>query len=942
MQSSQPDHDGDHTFGILTPFMHRALQRQLKKFLDWDEETGFAALQAEAAGLDLSHSPRLQRLLQNLGGFLERVEGTYDQYERDLALRSRSLELSSAEMNALNNRLRSELQDRESALQELNLLVTELWPGQAAGVQNTTGVVRQTTDNLQAVSALVRDLVQQRESSLRELKEQQFALDEHAIVSTTDLAGNITFANEKFCQISGYSVEEVLGKNHRIIGSGQHDPAFFADMWQTIASGKVWRGEICNRNKAGGIYWVAATLVPSLGLDGKPARYTAIRTDITRRKLAEQSLVDAARRLELATRTAGIGLWEWDMRTGLMSCDQQMLDLYDLGSADFDGTDRLFFQRLHPDDAGRVAAELRTMYERQESVVTEFRLRLPDGLIRHVHMSAAPHRDAHGKVERLVGVNMDLTELRSAEAAMRQAKEAAEAANRAKSEFLANMSHEIRTPMNGIIGMADLALDTELTAEQREYLQIVKSSSEALLTIINDILDFSKIEAGKLLIEHVPLHLGRLVSDTLRILGMRAHHKGLEVLADVPSDPPGRLLGDPGRIRQVLINLVGNAIKFTSAGEVAVQVEWSDAVAADGASAKTLHMAVRDTGIGIAPYKQAMIFEAFSQEDASTTRHFGGTGLGLSISSRLVELMGGRIWLESTPGVGSTFHFTIQLGWEPKAEALSLPEHTPLAGKRMLVVDDNATNRTIYSRLLEKWGVHADAVVGGSEALEALAARPYDAVILDCHMPEMDGFTVAERLNAAPPTSGIPPLVMLSSAALGGDAQRCQALGFAAYYSKPIASEDLQEALQSVVTGQQRKRLVNPDLPSETQAVGRSLEVLLVEDQVVNQKLAISLLNKWGHKVQLAVNGQEALDALAQRPFDLVLMDIQMPVMGGLEATRKIREREEAGLQQRSYIMAMTANAMKEDEQACRDAGMDDYISKPIKAKTLFEHLVVL
>ncbi len=921
--------------------MHRALQRQLKKLLDWDEAQGFAGVQAEADRLDLSQSPRLQRLLQNLGGFLERVESTYEQYERDLELRSRSLELSSAEMNALNSRLSQELDQRETALQSLNQLVGDLWKFTPAGVTSNEPS-HQATDNLHALSALVRDLVQQREKHLHQLREQQFALDEHAIVSTADLDGNITFANEKFCQISGYCIEELIGRNHRMINSGFHDHGFFTDMWRTISSGQVWRGEICNRNKSGQLYWVAATLVPSLGPDGRPLRYTAIRTDITARKLAEQSLLDAARRLELATRTAGIGLWEWDMQTGAMTCDQLMLDLYDLRAEDFDGTSRVFSQRLHPDDAERVAANLRTLYEKPDTLVSEFRLLLPNGQVRHVHMSAAPHLDAQGKVERLVGVNMDLTQLRAAEAAMRQAKEVAEAANRAKSEFLANMSHEIRTPMNGIIGMADLALDTELTGEQREYLQIVKSSSEALLTIINDILDFSKIEAGKLLIEHVPLHLGRLVSDTLRILAMRAHNKGLEVLADVPADPPGRLLGDPGRIRQVLINLVGNAIKFTSQGEVAVHVDWTDATSEQGRPVKQLHLAVRDTGIGIAPEKQAMIFEAFSQEDASTTRHFGGTGLGLSISSRLVELMGGQIWLESSPGVGSTFHFTARLEWEQDGEALQPPASTPLAGKRMLVVDDNETNRTIYTRLLAKWAVQAEAVSSGPEALQAIAARAYDAVLLDCHMPDMDGFAVAERLNAQPPAAGIPLLVMLSSAALGGDAQRCQALGFAAYYAKPIASEDLLEALQSVVTGSQSRRISHPQPASEAQATGRSLQVLLVEDQPVNQKLATSLLTKWGHKVQLAVNGQEALDALAQRSFDLVLMDIQMPVMGGLEATRIIREREQAGLQPRAYIMAMTANAMKEDEMACRAAGMDDYISKPIKAKTLFEHLVVL
>jgi len=657
----------------------------------------------------------------------------------------------------------------------------------------------------------LQSLLAQREVTLSQIKEQQFALDQHAIVTVTDLAGNIQYANEKFCDISGYTLDELLGNTHRLVNSGAHPPSFFEKLWGTITAGRVWRGEVCNRKKTGELYWVQATIVPLMDGQGRPERYIAIRTDITARKLAEQSLQEAAERLALATRTAGIGVWDWDMQANAMRCDAKMLEIYQIDEHAFDGTNELFFQRVHPQDRERVMGKFATLYRDQTSLVDEFRLLLPDGAVRYVHMSAAPHRNSEGVVERLVGVNMDMTQLRATEQAMRAAKEAAEAANRAKSEFLANMSHEIRTPMNGIIGMTDLALDTDLSEQQREYLQIVKSSSESLLTIINDILDFSKIEAGKLQIEQVPVPLERLVRDSLSLLALRAQDKGLEVRVEVPPDPPGRLLGDPGRIRQVLVNLVGNAIKFTAQGAVSVEVDWAhEPPAGPGAPAhERLHVAVRDTGIGIASDKQAMIFEAFSQEDSSTTRHFGGTGLGLSISRRLLELMGGRIWLESTPGVGSTFHFTVRLAWEPSTVAPTALGHS----------------------------------------------------------------------NALPPA------------------------------------------------------------PQEGVPAGRPLDVLLVEDQAVNQKLATSLLHKWGHRVRLAVNGQEALDALAGQAFDVVLMDVQMPVMGGLEATRLIRAREAAGGQPHTCIIAMTANAMKEDEQACREAGMDDYISKPINARTLFERL---
>jgi PAS domain S-box-containing protein len=487
------------------------------------------------------------------------------------------------------------------------------------------------------------------------------ALDAHAIVSITDRGGRILYANDQFCAISGYSEAELLGQTHRILKSGAHPDSFYAEMWTTIARGEVWEGEICNRKKDGGLYWVKSTVVPFLDENGRPVQYIGIRTDITARKAFESELI--ARRAE------------------------------------------------------------------------------------------------------------------------------AEAASRAKSEFLANMSHEIRTPMNGIIGMTDLALDAASEEERQEYMKIVKNSAESLLGILNDILDFSKIEANKLMLERVGFALHQAVSETLKTLGVRASEKGLELICDVADDVPEHVLGDPTRLRQVLINLIGNAIKFTAHGKVVVSL----AVETRTDTSVTLQIAVRDSGIGIPADKLDSIFEAFAQADASTTRQYGGTGLGLSISSRLVNLMGGQMSVDSEPGKGSTFQFTLILGLD----------NAPLA---------------------------------------PLAAAP------------------------APP----PPH-------------------------------------QSF------------------------LDVLLVEDNPINQQLAIRLLEKWGHRVTLAVHGQEAVDRLCDGArYDLVLMDMQMPVLGGIEATRLIRAHEAAQGLPRVPIMAMTANAMQGDREACLAAGMDDYLSKPI------------
>ncbi len=641
------------------------------------------------------------------------------------------------------------------------------------------------------------------------MRDRQRALDAHAIVSITDRAGRLIYANERFCFISGYERDELMGQTHRILKSGVHPDSFYVDMWATVAGGDIWEGEVCNKKKDGTFYWVKSTIMPFMGKDGRPHQFIAIRTDITARKAVETELI--AKRAE------------------------------------------------------------------------------------------------------------------------------AEAASRAKSDFLANMSHEIRTPMNGIIGMTDLALDADSESERHEYMSIVKNSAESLLGILNDILDFSKIEANKLMLEHVGFELRQIVSETLKTLGIRGSEKGLELICDIAEDVPHHVVGDPTRLRQVLINLVGNAIKFTAAGEIVVSLR----VEAISEEMLTLQIAVRDSGIGIPADKLDSIFDAFSQADASTTRQYGGTGLGLSISSRLVELMGGQMSVDSELGKGSTFHFTLVLGLDDRPV---MPLSTEkLIGKRVLMVDDNVINREILMRQLRRWGMCCSEAGSGAEAqllCNEDSCLP-ELILLDQHMPGMDGLTLAGWMREQSHLQTT-PILMLSSGPLKDDASRARALQLDGYLTKPVTDIDLLAAIKRAL-GMAESGSATPQAGKEQHAAGDRLDVLLVEDNPVNQQLATRLLERWGHRVSLAVNGQEALDYLrGQERFDIVLMDMQMPVMGGIEATRLIRLHEAEHKLARVPIIAMTANAMQGDREQCLQAGMDDYLSKPIKRGDLAAKLRIL
>lgn len=797
--------------------------------------------------------------------------------------------------------------------------------------------------NGEVVGSLVsfQDLSDRIESEAR-IRLQQAALDAAAnMIVITSRDGIIEYVNPAFCETTGYRVDEVIGQKANNLNSGIHDAAFYQTMWQTVLQGKPWEGELSNRRKDGSIYQEQMTITPIIE-EGVISHFVAIKRDITEEVHTRTRL----KLVETAIQQIEQGIFITDARPTAQQ--GPVIQYVNAGFSRITGitSEEAIGQRTEilrgPESDPLKIARFIAALTAGNRISLEMNYRRKDGTPYIAELHYSPVHDAQGQVSHFIGLLSDIGPRKEAEEALRNARDQALETSRLKSEFLSTMSHEIRTPMNGIIGMTDLLLDTPLNPEQLDFTGIVRDSANALLTIINDILDFSKIEAGKLDIEITDFSPLQVVEGTVELLVAKAREKNLALMSFVDPSLPQRLRGDPTRLRQVLLNLISNAVKFTDRGTIELSAQCEQT-----GDAPRVRFEVRDTGIGISAATQHRLFQSFTQADSSTTRKYGGTGLGLAISKRLVELMDGEIGVISTEGKGSTFWFTLPLAQSNECSTSETTHHPlahPVKGQRVLVVDDHTSDRKIIHRYLVSWGLVNDGASNGMEALKLMRdaadiGMPYDIALIDFSMPGMDGIELAKTIRAQPDFKNT-RLVLLTAYDQKDLFERALASGFSACLAKPIRQSQLFDSLADspieMSNVAQEDMLVprssftpNPGNSSENRRL-----ILLAEDNLVNQRLAQLQINKLGYALHIVSNGQEALDAINTQLYAAVLMDCQMPVMDGFEATARIRQEAHPGAAHLP-IIAMTANAMQGDRERCLAAGMDDYISKPITVEHL-------
>jgi two-component system sensor histidine kinase/response regulator len=777
---------------------------------------------------------------------------------------------------------------------------------------------------------------QQAEQALRETEAVYKSLVEGLPLNVfrKDLAGRFVDANQRFCDTLGRPRSELLGKTDFDFFPAEQSYKYRHDDEHVMRTGETMEAVEEYFKPEGGKLYVQVLKAPVRDARGEIAGVQGMFWDVTERIRADEAARQSDARFRKLVQSSLIGVMIAHLDGHILDANDEFLRIIGRTRADLE-TRELRWDVITPADhrAGDERA-IEMLKKHGTCPAWEKEYERPSGQRVPILLGVTMLEDS---LSECICFVIDITEQKRTERELLAAKEAADAANRAKSQFLANMSHEVRTPMNAIIGMTELVLGTPLAAKQAEYLKMVLQSGESLLAIINDVLDFSKVESGKVDLERIPFSLRDCVGDAVRTLALRAHDKQLELALDVENDVPDWLEGDPGRLRQVIVNLVGNAIKFTPAGEVVVRVTL---VRQHGGTAE-LQFCISDTGIGIPAHKLSSVFEAFEQADSSTTRQYGGTGLGLAIVRKYVELMHGRTWIESEVGRGSKFYFTVFLDRcsDPPPDR-TVPKRSFLRGTRVLVVDDNATNRRIVEEVLTNWDLIPTGCASAREAIDELwhavrHGRPYELLLSDVNMPDQDGYSLIEQVRRDPSLSDITVMLLTSSDhETNGRAER---LRIAQRLMKPIKQSELFDAIV-VALGVSTAEPGESSAEIESATAPRPLRILLAEDSLVNQRLAVGLLEKHGHHVTVANNGVEACALLERETFDVVLMDVQMPEMDGLAATEAIRSRERS-TGGHIPIIAMTAHAMKGDRERCLEAGMDEYVSKPIRQPQLLAAL---